>query len=143
MVVQWVTYSGSYFQSADIPVYVKPTEDMMMLRLDYLAFYFPRIYFLKFALLRSILSTTLSSDTYHPCYEVAPGKVVECIDMTKDFLEKASVECIDYNLLIEAFFHLLKGDQYQIKKYLKEYKPIFSFLCFMGLESPYLDLMNV
>ena len=142
MVLQWVTYSNNYYQSAHIPVYVKPDKDLLMLRLDYLAFYFPRVYFLKFALLRSILTTTLLSDTHHPCYEVAPGKVVECIDMTKDFLEKAHVECIDYNVLNVAFFHLLKGDKYQMKKYQKEYEPLLPFLSFLGLENEYLDLME-
>lgn len=70
---------------AHIPVYVKPDKDMLLLRLDYMGFYFPRIHFLKFGFIKSLLSTHLPSETRDLDYEVSPEKRVDCVDLTRDF----------------------------------------------------------
>jgi hypothetical protein len=39
MIQQQITFSNQYyFQAAHLPVYVKPDEDMLLLRLDYMGF---------------------------------------------------------------------------------------------------------
>ena len=139
MIQQWITFSNQYFQVAHIPVYVKPDEDMLLLRLDYMGFYFPRIHFLKFGFLKSLLSTKLPSETRHLEYEVSPEKRVDCVDLTSDFLYQARVERINYQEMPHCMYYLLLGNKCEMGKYRQFYEPLIPFLRFLGLEQEYLE----
>jgi len=139
MIQQWITFSNQYFQMAHIPVYVKPDEDMLLLRLDYMGFYFPRIHFLKFGFIKSLLSTDLPSETRHLEYEVSPEKRVDCVDLTRDFLEEAIVEQINYQEMPLGIYNLLLGNKSEMGKYRHCYEPLIPFLRFLGLEQEYLE----
>lgn len=141
MITHWVTCSTTYYQLAHIPVYVKPNEDMLLLRLDYMGLYFPRIYFFKFHLIQAILTTDLKCDSRNPCMEITPNKVVDCIDLSRDFLEKAEIQRINYSQFPTIMYHLLTGDEYHMKKYKEYYQPLVPFFQFLGLEKQYLDMM--
>jgi hypothetical protein len=141
MVQQWITLSNQYFQVAHIPVYVKPDEDMLLLRLDYMAFYFPLIFFLKFGFIKTLLSTTLQSEARNMEYEVSPGKVVDCIDLTRDFVEHARVERIHYHEMPHCMYYLLTGNLSEMMKYKVCYEPLVPFFRFLALEPEYLNKM--
>jgi len=148
MINHWITYSMNYYQTAPIPVYIKPNEDMLLLRLDYMGFYFPRIFFLKFELLQAILakptnssSTVMKYESRHPSFEVTPEKIVDCIDLTNDFLERANVARINYSEFPTFMFYLLTGNEPTIKKYKDCYEPMIPFFEFLGLDSHYMNLM--
>jgi hypothetical protein len=141
MVQQWITFFNQYFQVAHIPVYIKPDQEMLLLRLDYMGFYFPRIHFLKFGFIRSLLSTNLRSDTRHLEYEVSPDKRVDCIDLTRDFLTQAQVEKINYQEMPHCMYYLLTGNLHEVTKYKLYYEPLVPFFQFLGLEQEYLDKM--
>ena len=138
----WITFSTGYFKVADIPVYIKPDKDMLLLRLDYLGFYFPKIFFLKFGYVKSILTTSLCCETRNTEYEVTDTKIVDCIDLSEDFLKHADVERINYKLIPECFYDLLMGNSQEIRKYKDCYEPLIPFFRFAGLEKKYLDLME-
>ena len=142
MITLWVTPSITYYKIADIPVYVHPNEDLLLLRLDHLGFYFPRIYFLKFDLIRALLTTSMKCESRNPLMQIAPQKMVDCIDLTKDFLEKANVGRINYNEFPNILFNLLTGNEHEIKKCKKFYEPLIPFFEFLGLEQKYMDLIN-
>ena len=139
MIQQWITFSNQYFRVAHIPVYVKPDEDMLLLRLDYMGFYFPRIHFLKFGFIKTLLSTNLPSETRKLEYEVSPDKRVDCVDLTRDFLDYARVERVHYQEMPHCLYYLLVGNQYEMKKYKPFYEPLLPFFRFLGLEQEYLD----
>jgi hypothetical protein len=141
MIQQWITFSNQYFQVAHIPVYMKPDEDMLLLRLDYMGFYFPRIHFLKFHFIKSVLSTQLQSDTRIREYEVSPGKRVDCIDLTRDFLEHAQVERIHYHEMPHCMYYLLTGNLHEMSKLKVYYQSLLPFFRFLGVEQEYLDKM--
>jgi len=149
MIRKWITHSISYYKLADSPVYVEPDEDMLLLRLDYAGFYFPRIYFLKFDMIRTILTTEMRCETRNKEYEIVTGgintnriKRVDCIDLTKDFLEKAMVEQINFHEFPTFMFHLLEGNTYEMKKYKECYQPLLPFFEFVGLDATYLDIFR-
>ena len=52
----YITYSMDYYKCADIPVYLIPNDDFILLKLDYIGLYFPKIQFYKFDFIKSILS---------------------------------------------------------------------------------------
>jgi hypothetical protein len=134
----------NYYQTAPIPVYVKPNEDMLLLRLDYMGFYFPRIFFLKFELLQAILansSTVMKYESRHPSFQVTPEKIVDCIDLSNDFLERANVARINYSEFPTFMFYLLTGNEHTIKKYKDCYEPMIPFFEYLGLDSHYMNLM--
>jgi hypothetical protein len=64
------------------------------------------------------------------------------VDLTKDFMEYAQVEKINYNEFASMMFYLLKGDTSFIKQYKKEYQPLLPFFNFMNLDSDYLDIIR-
>ena len=73
--------------------------------------------------------------------EITPNKVVDCIDLSSDFLEKAEVERINYSQFPTVMYHLLTGDEFQMQKYKEYYQPLVPFFQFLGLEKLYLDKM--
>ena len=139
MIQQWITFSNQYFKVAHIPVYINSDEDMLLLRLDYMGFYFPRIHFLKFRFIKSLLLTNLSSETRDVEYEVSPGKKVDCVDLTRDFLEQARVERIHYQEMPHCLYSLFIGNKYEMGKNKPFYEPLIPFFQFLGLEQEYLD----
>ena len=141
MIQQWITFSNQYFQVAHIPVYVKPDQDMLLVRLDYMGFYFPRIHFLKFGFIKSLLTTDMKSDTRDTAFEISPEKRVDCIDLTRDFLEQAGIERIQYDEMPNCIYYLLIGNLHTIKKYKTCYEPLVPFFRFLSLEQKYLNEM--
>ena len=139
----WISYSNEYFKTCHTPIYLIPDDDFLLVRLDYIGLYFPKIYFYKFAYLKTILNTThLKTDTFFPQYELSPSKIVDMIDLTKDFTDYAQIEKINYKEFACMMFHLLKGDTYFIIKYKEEYQPLIPFFNFLNLDVVYLDLMR-
>ena len=138
----WICYSMEYFKTCHIPIYLIPDNDFLLLRLDYIGLYFPKIYFYKFAYIKAILNTNLKTDTFFPQYELSPSKVVDMIDLTKDFIDYAQIDKINYNEFACMMFYLLKGDSHFIRQYKKEYQPLIPFFNFMDLDIVYLDLMK-
>jgi hypothetical protein len=144
----WIVYSMDYFKTCHIPIYLIPDDDFLLLKLDYIGLYFPKIYFYKFGYIKAILSSThLSTDTFFHNYEISISssnisKIVDMVDLTKDFMEYAQVEKINYNEFASMMFYLLKGDTSFIKQYKKEYQPLLPFFNFMNLDSDYLDIIR-
>jgi hypothetical protein len=56
------------------------------------------------------LSTDLSSETRKLEYEVSPDKRVDCVDLTRDFLEHACVERVHYQEMPHCLYYLLVGN---------------------------------
>jgi hypothetical protein len=139
----WVTYSMEYFKTCYIPIYLIPDDDFVLLQLDYIGLYFPKIYFYKFGYIKTILSNQhYKMETYYPRdNNLIPNKIVDRIDLTTDFKQYAHMEKINYTEFPSSMFYLLKGDTMMIKKYKKEYQPLIPFFHFLNLDSDYLDLM--
>ena len=142
MIQQWITFDNQYFKVAHIPVYIKPDTDMLLLRLDYMGFYFPRIHFLKFHFIKNLLSTPLKTESRTTEYEVSPEKKVDCVDLSDDFLELAQVQKIHYQEMPHSMYYLLLGDMLHVKTYKLFYEPLLPFFKFLGLDHQYLDMME-
>ena len=134
----WITKTAEYYKVCEIPVYVKPNIDFVLVQLDYMGFYFPKIYFYKFEYIKTILTKT-----FYDNYDVDSKKNVIHIDLTKDFLEFAKIEQINFAEFSIIMFYLLRGDTINIRKYKKEYQPLIPFFEFLNLESEFLELMYI
>ena len=131
-----------YFKTCYIPIYLIPDDDFLLLQLDYIGLYFPKIYFFKFGYIKAILSNQhYKKETFFPREEIASNKIVDRIDLTKDFMDFSQIEKINFKELPEMMFYLLKGDTTMIRKYNKEYQPFLPFFIFLNLDSVYLELM--
>ena len=139
----WIVYSMEYFKTCHIPIYLIPDDDFLLLKLNYIGLYFPKIYFYKFGYIKAVMSTTgLPTETFFPQYEISSSKRVDMMDVTNDFLEYAQIEKINYSEFATMMFYLLKGDTHSIKKYKKEYQPLLPFFNFLNLDSEYVDAMR-
>lgn len=141
MIQIYVTHTSSYYQMADTPLYIQPKDSMLLVKLDYIAFYFPIVFFHKFNYIKSLLTTTMKVDSRQNI-QVAPGKVVDMLDLSKDFVETAETARIDFSNFQVAMYHLLNGDEYKIKEYKKSYQPLIPFFNFVALDEKYLLLMK-
>lgn len=134
----WITKTAEYYKVCEIPVYVKPNADFVLVQLDYIGFYFPKIYFYKFEYIKTMLTKTIYDN-----YDVDTNKSVTHIDLTIDFLEFANIERINFAEFSIIMFYLLRGDTSSIRKYKKEYQPLIPFFEFLNLEPEFLELMYI
>ena len=142
----WIVYSMNYFKTCHLPLYLIPDDDFLLLKVNYIGLYFPKIYFYKFGYIKAILSSThLPTETFFPHYEISSSptsKMVDMVDLTNDFMEYTEIEKINYNEFDTMMFYLLKGDTNNIRKYKKEYQPLLPFFNFLNLDVDYLDIMR-
>lgn len=140
----YITYSLDYYKCSDIPVYVIPNDDFILLKLDYIGLFFPKIQFYKFDFIKSILTfKDLQCASVFQKYQVSKDKVVEMIDLTTQFKEFAKIEHIDFEQFPIIMFNLLRGYTYGIQKYKKEYVPLLPFFEFLGLDNFYKTLIKI
>lgn len=140
MISQWTNMSISYFKVCDEPVYIRPNDTFLLLRLDYMGFYFPAIHFYKFDFLKGILTTKLSTESLSE-WSIDKTKKVSMIDLTDDFLTMAETDRLDFSKMPVLMYHLLVGDQHTVPQYKREYQPLVPFFKFLGLEQDFLDLL--
>lgn len=141
MIQIYVTHTSSYYQMADTPLYIQPKDSMLLVKLDYIAFYFPIVFFHKFNYIKSLLTTSMKVES-RKNVEITRGKVVDMLDLSKDFVETAETARIDFSNFQVAMYHLLNGDEYKIKEYKKFYQPLIPFFNFVALDEKYLLLMK-
>jgi len=141
MIRTWVTIAISYFQLCDDATYVKPDEDLLLLRLDYIGFYFPRVFFHKFGYIKSLLTTSLPTESVQRI-EVGRSKMVDMMDLSKDFLATAETGRIHYSHLPMCMYYLLMGEKESIQKFRELYVPLIPFFEFLSLDPEYLHIMT-
>lgn len=142
MMSLWVSKSVSYYTTSDTPIYISPMENYLLVRMDYMGFYFPCIFFHKFSYIVSILTTHLPCRLYEHNVEIAPQKLVDRVDLTDDFHNTANIACINFDLFPIAFYYLLVGDTLKIKQYKDVYGPLIPFFEYIGLDPFYQNLMT-
>lgn len=112
----------------------EPQENYLLLRLDHIGLYYPKIYFYKFEYLKNLLEIEFPM-------EIESSMNVQIIDVTKRFIELADLNILRINFLGVLFDKILKNEEYDIKNYKYYYEPLIKFFDFLGLDKRIMKLI--
>ena len=125
MFISMLSHNQEYFTDSMIR---EKKERFMILKLDYLYFYLPSIFFQKFGLIQLLLENKKDLETFS-IYNIP------MIDFTDSFLKYGNVEKIDFHIFPRHFFYLCMGHVNQAP----QLKTIHRFLDFLCLD---IEIMN-
>ena len=144
MIHVWVTFSSScnFPETNSEPKHIIPDPDFLMIRMDYMAFYFPKILFYKFGYIRALLETEMKTETRCCHYAIGPEKVVDMVDLSREFLEYTDIANINYRELSDSMFYIFTGDLSKMKIFIDSYGPLIGFLEYLGLDEKLLNVVK-
>lgn len=110
----------------------KRYENYILLKMDYIGFYLPKIWLYKFEYLRILMENPSSSIRIPRESLISLGDHLEMIDLTEDFIRLCNLKHMEFDEFIRNFYWIANNSLLMTNR--NHIKCFYHFLDFLGLD---------